>query len=120
MRGTMESSDLIIVGAGPYGLSVAAHLANARRRPQLRVFGQPMSFWSDHMPAGMLLRSPWVASNLSDPKGALTLDAYRASQRLDFAAPVPLESFTAYGRWFQREAVGEVDERTASRWNQRP
>jgi cation diffusion facilitator CzcD-associated flavoprotein CzcO len=110
----MESSDLVIVGAGPYGLSVAAHLANARRRPPLRVFGRPMSFWSDHMPAGMLLRSPWVASNLSDPKGALTLDAFRASQRLNFVAPVPLESFTAYGRWFQREAVAGVDERSVT------
>jgi hypothetical protein len=106
-----EPYDLIIVGAGPYGLSVAAHLNDIQPRPRLRVFGEPMSFWSGNMPLGMLLRSPWVASNLSDPKGALTLDAFRSEQGLQFEAPIPLDCFTSYGHWFQQRAVPEVDSR---------
>src|SRR4029079_17475060 len=109
-----EPYDLIIVGAGPYGLSVAAHLNDIQPRPRLRVFGEPMSFWSGNMPLGMLLRSPWVASNLSDPKGALTLDAFRSEQGLQFEAPIPLDCFTSYGHWFQQRAVPEVDSRTVT------
>ena len=71
--------DVAIVGAGPYGLSTAAHL---RKIPGLntRVFGETMSFWERHMPAGMLLRSPWSASHIADPKDELTLDAYVAAR----------------------------------------
>jgi lysine/ornithine N-monooxygenase len=107
----LDSIDLAIVGAGPYGLSVAAHLAALDRPPRLRVFGEPMSFWSEHMPVGMLLRSPWAASSLSDPDDALTLDAFRVENHLSFGAPVPLECFTSYGQWFQRQVVPEVDTR---------
>ena len=106
--------DLIIVGAGPYGLSVAAHLIALQPRPNVRVFGEAMSFWSGNMPQGMLLRSPWVASNLSDPEGALTLDAFRAEQGLTFQEPIPLDCFTSYGRWFQQRVVPEVDQRTVT------
>jgi len=45
-----------IIGAGPYGISVAAHLRN-RGIPTL-VFGKPMAFW-DRMPNGMFLKSVW-------------------------------------------------------------
>ena len=36
-----------------------------------------MSFWTDRMPAGMLLRSPYVASHITDPGRAGSLDAYQ-------------------------------------------
>ncbi|BCK71048.1 hypothetical protein Srufu_050010 [Streptomyces libani subsp. rufus] len=50
--------DLVVVGAGPYGLSIAAHAAAAGLR--LRVLGRPMASWRDHMPDGILLTSePW-------------------------------------------------------------
>jgi hypothetical protein len=73
-----------------------------------------MSFWDRHMPLGMLLRSPWAGSHLSDPKGALTLDAYRGANGSHFGSPVPLNRFIDYGRWFQRQTVPEVDERQVS------
>ena len=66
------------------------------------------------MPVGMLLRSPWAGSHLSDPKGALTLDAYRAANGAHFGSPVPLSRFIDYGRWFQRQTVPEVDGREVS------
>ncbi|MFK4146346.1 NAD(P)-binding domain-containing protein [Streptomyces sp. NPDC004065] len=107
--------DLLVVGAGPYGLSIASHAADAGL--SLRVFGRPMASWRDHMPRGMFLKSePW-ASNLSDPRGRWRLDAYCAEQGLTarHAHPIPVEAFASYGLWFARNAVPEVDERTVSR-----
>jgi cation diffusion facilitator CzcD-associated flavoprotein CzcO len=70
-----------------------------------------MSFWERHMPQGMLVRSAWGASNLSDPREALTLDAYEAEQRQPFPRPLPGEELPRYGHWFQERAVPDVDER---------
>jgi FAD-dependent urate hydroxylase len=99
----------VIVGAGPYGLSVAAHL-RARGLP-VRVFGPVMGFWERHMPQGMLVRSAWSASSLSDAREEFTLDAYEAAQRQPFARPLPGEELPRYGHWFQERAVPDVDQR---------
>ncbi|MEV0224755.1 NAD(P)-binding domain-containing protein [Streptomyces sp. NPDC050704] len=107
--------DLLVVGAGPYGLSIASHAAAAGL--SLRVLGRPMASWRDHMPPGMFLKSePW-ASSLSDPEGRLRLDAYCAEQGVAarHGEPVPVEMFASYGLWFARHAVPEVDERMAVR-----
>ncbi|MFJ9726891.1 FAD-dependent oxidoreductase [Streptomyces sp. NPDC101209] len=112
--------DLLVVGAGPYGLSIASHAAAAGLR--LRVLGRPMASWRDHMPRGMFLKSePW-ASNLSDPSGRWRLDGYCASQGVTarHGEPIPVEMFAAYGLWFARRAVPEVDERTVTRVSARP
>jgi lysine/ornithine N-monooxygenase len=103
-----------IVGAGPYGLSVAAHL-RAADGFDVRVFGPPMSFWQRRMPEGMLLRSPWEACHLSDPSGEYTLDHYHAQSEKPFSSPVPLSRFVDYGCWFQRAMVPDVDERSVKR-----
>ena len=106
----MSPIDVAIVGAGPYGLSVAAHLRTAQGF-EVTVFGETMSFWERHMPAGMLLRSPWAGSHLSDPESSFTLDAYRAKNGNHFGSPVPLSRFIDYGHWFQHSIVPDVDER---------
>jgi cation diffusion facilitator CzcD-associated flavoprotein CzcO len=98
-----------VIGAGPYGLATAAHLRAAG--VEVRVFGDPMSFWSQNMPAGMLLRSPRVASSISDPHGKLDLDGYSAATGNGVGSPVPLASFVEYGRWFQSTVVPDLDER---------
>jgi pyridine nucleotide-disulfide oxidoreductase len=95
--------DVAVIGAGPYGLSAAAYLQSGGLC--VRVFGEPMSFWADRMPQGMLLRSPRVASNIADPRSALTLRDYEAATGSQPAAPVPLSTFVSYGRWF-REQLG--------------
>lgn len=113
----MPRCDVVIIGAGPFGLSAAAHLR--ARGIGVKVFGQPMSFWDCHMPEGMFLRSPWAASHLSDPKGAYSLDAFRQVAGNHFGSPIPLDCFVAYGRWFQTQGVPEVDVRRVQRvWPQ--
>ncbi|MGW2044386.1 FAD-dependent oxidoreductase [Streptomyces sp. NPDC001858] len=112
--------DLLVVGAGPYGLSIASHAAAAGLT--LRVFGRPMASWRDNMPGGMFLKSePW-ASNLSDPAARWRLDAYCATQGVTarHGEPIPVEMFAEYGLWFARNAVPEVDERTVTRIAPRP
>jgi FAD-dependent urate hydroxylase len=106
----VASCDVAVVGAGPYGLATATHLRSAAGL-DVRVFGQPMSFWERQMPEGMLLRSPWEGSHISDPHDAYTLDRYRAQSREPFSSPVPLPRFVDYGRWYQRNAVPDVDPR---------
>jgi len=108
-----QRPEVAIVGAGPYGLSIAAHL-RARGVP-FRVFGRPMDTWQRHMPAGMMLKSQGFASSLDDPAGGRTLEAFCARTGVEygeFGVPVSLATFLAYGIAFQREVVPDVDERT--------
>lgn len=107
-------TDLTIVGAGPYGLAAGAHLRQIKGLA-LRIFGEPMEFWSSHMPEGMLLRSPWEASHISDPQTALTMDAFSAHLGSRIPTPIPLDRFVEYGHWFQRQAVPDIDRRKIHR-----
>ncbi|WP_372344218.1 NAD(P)-binding domain-containing protein [Streptomyces sp. KL116D] len=112
--------DLLIVGAGPYGLSIAAH-AEARGL-DTRVFGRPMESWRHHMPRGMFLKSePW-ASHLSAPAPGLGLDRYCAEhgETARHGRPIPVGTFASYGLWFARRAVANLDERMIARIDAAP
>ncbi len=106
----MSACDVTVLGAGPYGLSAAAHL---RTVPGLDVqeFGKPMSFWQFNMPEGMFLRSGWEATHIADPNRALTLEAFQAVTGKRFSKPVPLNCFVQYGQWYQRQALADLDPR---------
>jgi FAD-dependent urate hydroxylase len=108
-----EDVDAVVVGAGPYGLSAAAHLRAAGI--ETHVFGSPMESWERHMPAGMLLRSRWEASQIADPERRLSLEHYHDGHGLKRVEPIPLERFVDYGRWFQRHAVPDLDARRVAR-----
>lgn len=112
MSATLQNTRITVLGAGPYGLSAAAFLRAARI--ETRVFGDPMSFWDRQMPAGMFLRSSWDASHISDPAKKLTLDSYKSSQGNHLSAPIQLDRFVDYGRWFLKEAGIELDRRKIS------
>src|SRR5882724_345614 len=105
-----DRSDVVIIGAGPYGLSAAAHL-KALGGLTVRVFGETMEFWRQNMPAGMFLRSPWSATHIADPNGTLSLDAYTAARKKQLSTPIPLDDFIDYGDWFQGRAAPDLDRR---------
>jgi cation diffusion facilitator CzcD-associated flavoprotein CzcO/predicted ATP-grasp superfamily ATP-dependent carboligase len=107
-RPSSTSCDVAVVGAGPYGLSAAAHLLG--RGLRVAVFGKPLELWREHMPDGMLLRShPW-ASSLSDPGHEWGFDRFARDASGQTTYPVPKDVFVEYGRWFQRHAVPHLDE----------
>jgi len=62
------------------------------------------------MPKGMLLRSHWWATNLSDPRKAHGFERFCKEQKYDNSYPLPIKTFVDYGLWFQRRAVPQVDE----------
>jgi len=105
--------EVAVIGAGPYGLSAAAHLK--AKGVGTRVFGKPMEFWATKMPEGMLLRSPRIASNISDREHAFSLDAYELAAQVAPSAPLPLDTFVEYGRWFRHQLGSALDERTVVR-----
>ncbi len=70
-RGRRAVTRVAIIGAGPYGLSIAAHLRSLG--VDYRIFGRPLDTWRRQMPAGMMLKSDGFASNLSAPAGEGTL-----------------------------------------------
>jgi cation diffusion facilitator CzcD-associated flavoprotein CzcO len=94
--------DTAIVGAGPFGLSIAAHLS---RVLTICMFGEPMRTWRTLMPPDMLLRSDWDHTNLSAPGGAGTLEAWARSGEGERLEPLPLQHFLRYADWFQRSFV---------------
>jgi thioredoxin reductase len=123
----MTTCDVAIIGAGPYGLSIAAHLK--ARGVDFRIFGNPMHTWLAHMPKGMRLKSEGFASSLYDPGATFTLKNYCKEQGIPYAKiglPVPLEVFASYGLEFQRRFVPELEKqlvdslrRTAERFQVR-
>jgi thioredoxin reductase len=101
-----------IIGAGPYGLSIAAHLRSLGI--SYRIFGTPVDTWARHMPAGMLLKSDGFASSLSDPDDKGTLANYCLDRGIPYHPtdlPVPLEVFVDYARDFQERFVPDLEER---------
>jgi thioredoxin reductase len=107
----MTKCDVAIIGAGPYGLSIAAHLR--ARGVDFRIFGNPMHTWLTHMPKGMRLKSEGFASSLYDPDSTYTLEVHCKERGIPYAKiglPVPLDVFASYGLEFQRRFVPELQD----------
>lgn len=100
--------DVVVLGAGPYGLSVAAHLLG--QGLNVAIFGKTMELWHTIVPKGMLLRSYWWATDLSDPQKQFDLAHYFSAHNLQPFDPVPGEMIADYGHWFQQHAVPSVDD----------
>jgi cation diffusion facilitator CzcD-associated flavoprotein CzcO len=108
------STDNLIIGAGPYGLSLAAYLA--AERVDFRIIGRPMAPWRTAMPAGMFLKSEGFASTLFEPSGRFTLGAYCVDRGIPYAntgEPVRLDTFIDYGLAFQQRFVPSLEDRLA-------
>lgn len=109
---------MLIIGAGPFGVSISAHLRGLGVAHQ--IVGRPMNTWRAHMPAGMLLKSEPYASEIASPQGGYDLSAYYKLRGFDYinrAVPVSLERFLGYADWYVEQLVPDVRDVTATEIN---
>jgi len=102
-----SATDVAIVGAGPYGLSLSTYLSH--RDVQHRVFGYPMQTWRAMFPT-MGLKSPDFGTNIATPQAGTTFIEYGLSQGDDMREPVSISLFARYGRWLQERFVPQVEQ----------
>ena len=105
----MSRTTVAIIGAGPYGLSLAAHLA--ARNVKHRIFGRPMQFWSEVAEAGggRYLRTYCFGTNISTPNPGFSFADYSRPRGLETFEPCSIGDFAAYGHWFQQTNVPWVE-----------
>jgi len=94
-------TDLLIIGAGPFGMSLATQAAHDGI--DHLIVGKPMEFWRQNMPKGMYLRSDcdWHL----DPQNVHTLEAYARSlgKTVRDVEPLSLDFYLSYCEWFQKQ-----------------
>ena len=103
----IDSTDVAIIGAGPYGLSLAANLR--ARGVGFRIFGDSMRFWRS-MPVGLNLKSFAFATNISVPERGYSFPEWCRQHDLEDFEPCTMQSFAAYGLDMQRRFVPELQE----------
>lgn len=105
----MEKTDVAVVGAGPYGLAIAAHLEHAG--VDRVVFGDPGVTWRDNMPRGMLLKSEPYGSDIAAPlpgQRARDFCELRGIEYRERGLPLAVETFSAYAQWYWTRLVADV------------
>ena len=100
-----ERLDIAVIGAGPYGLSVAAHLVGRN----VRTFGAPMETWRTRMPPYMFLRSDWEETSLAAPGNLGSIDRWARVSGEEREEPIPLQKFLRYAEWFRTTFASEGD-----------
>jgi FAD-dependent urate hydroxylase len=101
-----QDTDVTIIGAGPYGLSLSAHLR--ARKVKHRIFGDSMRFWRD-MPVGVNLKSLAFATNIYVPKRGHTYPKWCLEHGLEDFEPCTMQSFAAYGLEMQERFVPDLE-----------
>ena len=111
----MRTDEILVIGAGPYGLSISAHLREMGISH--RIVGRPMDTWRTHMPAGMNLKSEPYASDIAAPRAGYDVEAYCRVHGLEYVkrlGPVTLKSFVDYADWYVKELTPDVTDVTVT------
>jgi len=113
----MIDTDVLVIGAGPFGLSIAGEAK--RYGLEVTVVGEPMAFWKHNMPNGMLLRSgrDWHLDAAEIHTFESFLDEKRVARRS--IEPIPVETFRRYAEWFRVSKKIEVQPLRVTRLRRR-
>jgi thioredoxin reductase len=111
----MAVEEVLVIGAGPFGLSISAHLRELG--VDHRIVGRPMDTWRSRMPTGMMLRSEPYGSDMASPKPRYDVGAYCRLNGFDYVdrlGPLSLERFLGYADWYTEQLVPDVSDVTVT------
>jgi thioredoxin reductase len=112
----MAISDVVVIGAGPFGLSISAHLRH--RGVEHTIVGRPMDTWRSHMPLGLFLKSVPYGSAISAATRGYDIKTWTGRHGLDdypdWSEPLSLDAFLSYADWFTDQLVPDVRDLTVT------
>jgi FAD-dependent urate hydroxylase len=112
----MAMTDVLVIGAGPFGLSISAHLRH--RGVEHTIVGRPMDTWRAHMPLGLFLKSEPYGSVISSATQGYDIATYSRlhgfDDYVDRVGPLSLERFLGYADWFTGQLVPDVRDVTVT------
>jgi thioredoxin reductase len=111
----MATTDVLVIGAGPFGLSISAHLSH--RGVEHTIVGRPMDTWRNHMPLGLFLKSEPYGSPISAATPGYDIAEYSRLHGFDYVdriGPLSLERFLGYADWFTDQLVPKVRDVTVT------
>jgi FAD-dependent urate hydroxylase len=103
--------EVVIIGAGPYGLSISANLRGLG--VDHLIVGRPLDTWRAHMPIGMKLKSEPFGSAMASPGNEYDVAAYCKSHGLapiERGTPLTLDRFLDYADWYAENLVPDVSD----------
>jgi FAD-dependent urate hydroxylase len=112
----MAMSDVLVIGAGPFGLAISTHLRH--RGIEHTIVGRPMNTWRNHMPPGLFLKSEPYGSVIASAKPGYDLATYARLNGFDDyvprIGPLSLERFLGYADWFTEQLVPDIRDLTVT------